>query len=176
MVTPDGGTLSDFQTWALGDLRSNALRGIFAEWLVARAVGADTTSPRDAWANYDVLTPSGTTVEVKPGAYVQAWSTIPSSQIVYSGLTGREWLPDNTYSPERRVRADVFVFALHTATDPERYDATDLAQWEWRVCAGSLIERLGQRSIRLPRLVALGVPVSTFAGLAELVEQVASAR
>ena len=56
-------TLRDFWAWCLSDLRTNTVRPMLAEFLVARAVGAEqrTRIERDA---YDVLTPDGVKVEV----------------------------------------------------------------------------------------------------------------
>ena len=48
-----GLSVSDFWRWAFSDLRENILRGVLAEFLVAKAV--DDPSPlRHAWDNYDV--------------------------------------------------------------------------------------------------------------------------
>jgi hypothetical protein len=44
-------------------------------------------------------------------------------------LPGREWDADpNAWGTERRVRADVFVFAVHTEAVPEGYDKLDLSK------------------------------------------------
>lgn len=56
-------TIKDFWAFAMSDLRANNVRGYFAEFLVARAVGA--SGPRIEWDAYDVLTPDGIRVEVK---------------------------------------------------------------------------------------------------------------
>lgn len=168
VITPDGGRLADFHAWAMGDLRGNAVRGLFAEWLVARAVGAQSPH-RVEWDNYDVLSPDGIKIEVKTGAYVQAWSVEPSARIVYSGLRAREWLGGGAYSAEARVRADVYVFAFQTCQNIQSYDALDLGQWEFRVTSGVVVQGWEQKSIRLTRLVNLNLPVTSFEGLADLI-------
>jgi hypothetical protein len=44
-------------------------------------------------------------------------------------LTGREWDADaNAWGTERRVRADVFVFAVHPEAVPEGYDNLGLSK------------------------------------------------
>jgi hypothetical protein len=169
------GTLAEFWSWGFGDLRSNGVRGVFAEYLVGRALGVDLTAPRQEWGNYDLLTPDGTKVEVKTGAYVQAWTPPQTpSGITYRGLMAREWVAGTagTYSEDSRVRADVFVFALQMCRDPARYDALDLDQWEFRVASGAAVRRWNQQSIALTRLVALGLPVTGWTGLRRLVGDV----
>jgi hypothetical protein len=55
-----------FWSFALSDLLMNNARGYLAEYLVARAVGANKL--RVAWDAYDVLTSNGTGVKVGPPA------------------------------------------------------------------------------------------------------------
>ncbi|GAA1366667.1 hypothetical protein GCM10009612_50660 [Streptomyces beijiangensis] len=70
-------TVLDFWRFAISDLRTNAVRGYLAEFLVARAVGARTN--RLEWDAYDILSPEGIRIEVKAGGYVQAWSQTQAS-------------------------------------------------------------------------------------------------
>src|ERR1017187_7036003 len=103
-------TVADFWRWAFSDLRTNIVRGILAELLVAQAVG-DPSPLREAWDNWDVTTASGVKVEVKSSAYLQSWNQRKLSSIVFSGLTGRAWSDDrNEREAERSLRADVYVF------------------------------------------------------------------
>jgi hypothetical protein len=62
-----GFDLLSFWRWSASDIVSNATRGILAEYLVARAVGA-AKGVREEWAAYDLLCPDGTTIEVKSAA------------------------------------------------------------------------------------------------------------
>ena len=57
-------TVADFWRWACSDLRDNTTRGMFAEFLVAKAVG-DQRPLRIGWDNFDVVAPDRTTIEVK---------------------------------------------------------------------------------------------------------------
>lgn len=66
-------TVADFWSWGYSDLRENILRGVMAEFLVARALGAGQGT-RVAWDNFDVLSPAGVRVEVKSSVYLQSWS------------------------------------------------------------------------------------------------------
>ena len=56
------------------------------------------------------------------------------------------------YSAEPRYRADVFVFAVHTAKRHEDYDMLDLAQWESYVADSETLARLGTTSIGLSKV------------------------
>src|SRR4051812_26608404 len=77
-------TVSDFWRWGFSDLRTNIVRGVLAEFLVASAVG-DPSPLRCAWDNFEVTTPTGIRVEVKSSAYLQSWSQRRVSAIAFSG-------------------------------------------------------------------------------------------
>jgi hypothetical protein len=140
-------TVGDFWSWAFSDLRSNAVRGVLAEFLVTRAVGA-TERVRNPWDNFDVLGPDGTRIEVKASAYLQSWPQRKHSQLTFNGLTGREWDEQTGgYAEQRSVRADVFVFCVHTQRDPAAYDALDVNSWEFWVVHADQVRALGTRSV-----------------------------
>ena len=48
----------DFWRWSASDLASNALRGVFAEFIVAKALGIETTV-RNQWDDFDLITKDG---------------------------------------------------------------------------------------------------------------------
>ena len=130
------------------DLRENVLRGILAEFLVAKAIGAARTM-RVGWDNFDVLTPTGVRLEVKSSAYLQSWSQKRLSTIRFSGLTGRSWDPKAGETNHREIRAGVFVFAVQTCRDPELYDALDVKQWAFYVASADAVQTNGARSVGL---------------------------
>jgi len=80
----------------------NNVRGYLAEFLVARAV--DATLPRTEWDAFDVLTPDGVKVEVKSSAYLQVWDQRRFSRIVFTGLRGRTWTPQDGRGHRRHVQ------------------------------------------------------------------------
>jgi hypothetical protein len=142
---PIGGThdrLRDFWAWSMSDLRTNTVRSLLAEFLVARAVGAATT-PRIEWDVCDVRTPSGFRLEVKSGAYRQTWQQSRLSTVVFSGLRARTWSPDGGYALEESYNADAYVFALLTATEHARYDALDVDQWAFWVLPREVVAGTG---------------------------------
>ncbi len=139
----------DFWRWAFSDLRQNVVRGVLAEFLVARAV--DDPSPlRHAWDNFDVTTRSGIRVEVKSSAFLQSWTQRRLSRIGFAGLTGRSWsATTGRWGAERELRADVYVFAIHTLKEPKRYDALELSHWEFRVISAARLREHGYRSLTI---------------------------
>ncbi len=151
-------TIKDFWAFAMSDLRANNVRGYFAEFLVARAVGA--SGPRIEWDAYDVLTPDGIRVEVKSSGRLQSWPQRTPSRVSFTGLKGRELLADNSYAEEATYNADVYVFAIQTAMTHDAYDPLDVSQWEFHVVSCIALEATGRASIGLATLVSLsGGPV-----------------
>lgn len=64
-------TVLDFWQWGFTDILTNSLRGVFGEFLVGAAIGAQNGS-RIEWDSYD-LKYKDTKIEVKSAAYIQAW-------------------------------------------------------------------------------------------------------
>jgi len=172
-----GSTISvlDFWRWASSDLRENIVRGVFAEFLVAKAVG-DPSELRHAWDNFDVTTPEGIKIEVKSSAYLQSWRQQRLSRITFSGLMGRAYSYEtNELEAERSLRADLYVFALHTCQDPDQYDVLDLAAWQFYVVPVALLRDLGSpSSITKIRLDALAIRAVDYAGLRAAVKAAAT--
>jgi hypothetical protein len=141
-----GTTVRDFWSFALSDLKTNIARGVLAEFLVARAVGAQE-AVHVSWDNFDVRTPEGIGIEVKSSAYLQGWRQKVLSTIRFSGLKGLAWDDKEGWGAEREVRADVFVFGIQTRKTHEDYDALDVAQWDWYVASASSVVEHGARSV-----------------------------
>lgn len=165
-------TVKDFWSYAARDLRSNVLRGVLAEWLVAKAVGAP--EPRPEWDEFDVLTPASVRVEVKSSAYLQAWPQQDLSKISFSGLRSKKLGPDNRYSDRRTFNANVYVFCVQTAELHADYDPLDVSQWDLYVLPRFRVESIGQRSIGLARIKSETQRVG-FDGLAAAIDQAAAA-
>jgi hypothetical protein len=166
--------LRDFWAWTMSDLRTNTVRSLLAEFLVARALGA-ANRPRVEWDSCDVLTPDGIRVEVKSGAYLQAWDQARLSTITFGGLHARTWTPESGYSDGGSYNADAYVFAVLTATEHTSYDALDVEQWSFWVLHRRALQATGQRSIRLSRVRELAGPAVRYAELAERIRAVAGA-
>ncbi|MBZ5538191.1 MAG: hypothetical protein LAO31_19735 [Acidobacteriia bacterium] len=135
------------------------MRGLLAEYIVARALGVDTGRVREGWATFDLTTPEGVKVEVKSAAYLQSWYQKEPSVISFSIKKSRAWNPDtNEFEGDRRRQADVYVFALLAHQDKAMLDPLNLDQWEFYVLATRAIEEHGanKHSISLPVLCGLG--------------------
>ena len=153
-------TLLDYWQWAESDLMNNARRGIVAEYLVARAVGA-ANRPREEWVGVDVETADGIKIEVKCSAYVQAWQQEKLSAFTFD-IAPREssWSPATNqtiqYDPPRRL-ADVYVFCVLGDESGALPDPLDLADWRFYVVATAVLnrERPHGKSISMRPLEAL---------------------
>ena len=152
-------TVKDLWAFCMSDLKMNNVRGYLAEFIVSEAVGA--TGKRIEWDAYDVLSPSGVRIEVKSSAYMQAWDQRRPSKIVFTGLTGRTWSPQQGESPESTYNADVFVFCVQTAITHEAYDPLDINQWEFYVLSRESVVATTYKSLSLPALLRLtGGPIA----------------
>lgn len=158
-----GFNLLDFWQWSSSDMVSNATRGVVAEYLVARAIGA-ANDVRDEWAAYDLCDSRGITVEVKSAAYLQSWYQERLSSISFTCRKTLAWDPEkNRLGTERRRHAQVYVFALLAHKDQESLDPLDVSQWEFYVVPTVRLDQRtrSQHSITLPSLRSLhGEPVT----------------
>lgn len=165
-----GLAVEDFWRWAFSDLRTNIVRGVLAEFLVARALG-DPSPIREAWGNWDVTSASGIKVEVKSSAYLQSWSQRRHSAIVFTGLTGRAWSAQtNEMAEERTLRADVYVFAINKCRSPQQYDPLRTTDWEFRVMTAAQLREHDRRSVTLAFLDTHAPTAYSLAELGRAVE------
>lgn len=82
-------------------------------------------------------------------------------RIAFGGLRSRTWCDDHGLAGEADLRADVYVFALVTATRQEDDDTLDVDGWEFYVVPRVRLEQLGQDSVGLATASRLaGGPVS----------------
>lgn len=139
----------DYWRWAYSDLRDNTVRGVLAEFLVASALGRNDVR-RKGWDNFDVLTDAGVRVEVKASGYLQAWAQPAPSKLSFGRVAARTWDENtNQLGETPEVRADVFVFAVHTCRDHATYDALDTSQWEFYVVPADEVRSCGYKSVTI---------------------------
>lgn len=148
----------------------NNTRGLFAEFLVHQAL--DSGRPRVEWASHDVETDDGLRVEVKAGAYLQAWEQRAPSQIRFSGLRARTWSPDGGHAETKTYNADVYVFAVQTAREHAAYDPLDTSQWEFYVLPCPVVAALGTDSVGLATVRATAGAAVGFPALGERIRSV----
>ncbi|QEO15687.1 hypothetical protein FLP10_15570 [Agromyces intestinalis] len=146
----------DFWRYAAPDLRTNTVRALLAEFLVARALGERAT--RVEWDDVE-LRWEDLAIVVKSAAFLQAWDQRQLSRIVFTGLRGQSWHPRTGYSGVAAHRGDVYVFAVQTSTSHEAYDPLDLRPWRFWVLPKRVLEDLGASSISLTAVRELVEPV-----------------
>lgn len=173
---PLNATVLNFWRWSVSDLVSNATRGIFAEFLVASALG-QTQGVRDEWDAYDVKTEQGVKVEVKSCAYLQSWSHARLSTIQFSISPSLSW--DRTtgkYEEEKRRQADVYVFCLLHHTDKQSIDPLNIAQWTFYVVAASTLNAkfAEQKGVSLSSLLKVQHTIATYDTLAAAIDEAAT--
>ncbi|HRF51034.1 MAG TPA: hypothetical protein PLC98_25610 [Anaerolineales bacterium] len=166
-----GTQLLDFWRWSSSDLVSNSTRGVFAEFIVAQALGIALNDVRAEWDAFDLTTPEGITVEVKSAAYLQTWAQRDYSLIIFRMPETKAWSADtNTQAEHVQRQAQVYVFALLAHKDKATLDPLDVSQWRFYVVPTVKLDgRKQQRSISIRGLESLaGAPV----GFSELREKV----
>ncbi|MCY4649931.1 MAG: hypothetical protein OXC98_06145 [bacterium] len=164
-----------FNRWALGNLVSNANRGLYAEWLVGQALGVIGDGDyRTEWDSCD-LRYRGVTIEVKASGLSQTWNPEKQStprfdirprKMAWNDETD-QW---QTFDPPRRV-ANFYVFCLHETLPPAtNKDVQDPQWWTfWVIPTRVLDEQLGmQKSVGVGTLNRLTRSVEWKAIPAEL--------
>lgn len=174
---PTGVTLLDFWRWSTSTLLDNATRGILAEFLVGTALGCLGDTPRIEWDAYDLRSSEGIAVEVKSAAYLQSWRQVRPSRISFGIKPTYGWnARTDSYSPDPRRQADVYVFCLLDHHDRHTANPLDTDQWVFYVCsAHRLDDTLGsQETITLSSLLhTIGPSRATFSEVAETVRRAA---
>jgi hypothetical protein len=166
-----GFDLVGFWQWAVSDLASNVRRGVLAEYLVAKALGAETRV-RTEWDACDLRMADGTTVEVKSAAYFQTWHQRAPSAIAFDIAAKRGWdSVANEYAPTACRSAKVYVFALLAHRDKATLDPLDLSQWQFYVVATARLNATcaTQKRIGLRALERLAPSPVAFSGIKDAV-------
>ena len=170
-------TLLDFWQWFASDLANNVLRGVLAEYIVAKALGIET-SVRRSWEAYDLTTASGIKIEVKSAAYLQSWYHKKYSSISFGIKQTKAYDPDtNKFADEIKRQADVYVFCLLKHKDKNTLNALDLDQWEFYILEASVLNEKysTHNSIGLVNLQKLNPCKARYEEIASCVEKIALA-
>ncbi len=157
------GSIVKFWRWIAGDLRDNALRGEFAEWLV----GLLLDIPMDVRIGWDSVDHrhNGVKIEVKSSGYIQGWSQKAPSRIFFGPLVKRAWNADLGVLDEiPQLNADWYVFALETCREGPEYNPLDLSQWLFYIVPrSSLLHLVSGQGLSLNRVAALADPMTAHA-------------
>lgn len=161
----------DFWRWANSDLLSNTLRGILAEFIVAKALNiADT--PRTEWDSVDLRTPSGLKIEVKSAAYLQSWQQSNLSKIIFDIAPKKSWHSEtNTYDDSICRSADIYVFCLLHHKDKNTVNPLDLQQWTFYILPTATLDQYSptQKKISLQPLEKLQAKKCHFTEIAQTI-------
>lgn len=168
---PVGVLLNDFWAWNSSDLLNNTLRGALAEFIVASAIGIDTTKAREDWTPYDLLSGSGKKIEVKCSAYLQSWNQERLSKIQFSIRPAHSWDAENDFSDDMQRWSDLYVFCLYASKDRNE-SPLQLEQWEFYILPTYVLnEQCGeQKSITLNSLLSLSPVKATYEELQEAID------
>jgi hypothetical protein len=147
-VINESASLLDFWRWAFSDLCDDDLKGIFAEWMVRLLMGLPTSGTRRiSWANSDIILLSGKRIEVKASALWQSWKlwnedgtpkvaapvTLDPHRVRFGGLQARSAVEPQTTDSLVSFKSDLYVFCMNTQSDPKRWNAWNLSDWEFYV-------------------------------------------
>ena len=181
MLEPDhpipglgGLTVGNFWSWVYSDILDNRNRSVFAEFLVAAALGV-IDQPRVEWNAFD-LEYRARKIEVKASAYLQSWQQNGLSRIKFDIAKKQGWnAATNTYADEAERTSDCYVFCVYTETDPTQANVLVIQKWEFYVVAAAQLDsELGdQKSISLTPLKSMCTPVG-FQNLKSRVDAVLS--
>lgn len=170
----NGVSMLEFWSWAHSDILGNAERGILAEFIVAMALHA-TDKCRTEWDAYDVLTNEGIKIEVKSAAYLQVWEQRNYSKIQFGIKTTNGWDANtNTYSPDKKRQADVYIFSLFKCKDQRNANPMDFSQWDFYVVSTKVLNEKypNQKSLSLAGLKRLGVEPIAFEQISKTVKDI----
>lgn len=162
----------DFWAWAYSDILSNRNRSIFAEFLVASALG-EIDSPRIEWDAVD-LRYQGKMIEVKSAAYVQSWQQNKLSTIRFDIGKKLGWFAEtNSFGTLAQRNADCYVFCLFTEQNQAQADVLNAEKWTFFVVETRQLEvRFGnQKSVSLNYLKEICLE-ATFRELKQTIEKV----
>ncbi len=141
-------TLLDFWRWGYSRLIADVTRGVLAEFIVARLIGADLRVPASPDREFDFKTTTGARIEVKSSAYVQDWQTRKrrtDSDTSFSGLKCRLFQSDSalpTYAAAAEYHAEIFVFCVLKTRDEGELDPLNLDEWDFYVLTRRELEQM----------------------------------
>lgn len=150
----------DYWKWAHSNLLDNAERGVFAEYLVACAIGGQQNQ-RINWEKYDLVSPEGITIEVKSSAYIQTWAQEKLSTIRFSISKSFGYNRESgTYEKDKKRQAQVYVFCVFNQTTQEGIDMLNTYNWDFYVLSSKALNQStsysNANSIGLSSILKLG--------------------
>lgn len=134
----------------------NNLRGFYIEYMVAELLAPNWHHCGDDWASWDLVSETGTRLEIKQSAAVQSWAApdTPARSPRFSIARKNGHFEGAKWNALSGRPADVYCFAWHQRTDALA-DQRDPAQWEFYVIPSDALPE--QKSISLKTVRAIGV-------------------
>ena len=165
-------TVSDFWSWAYSDILSNRNRSIFAEFLVASALG-EISKPRIEWDAVDISYREKK-IEVKSAAYVQNWQQNKLSTIRFDIGKKLGWSAQtNSFAKLAERGADCYVFCLFTEQNQSQANILEIEKWTFFIAKTCQLEKKfdNQKSVSLNSLKTICVETN-FSGLKQEIEKI----
>jgi hypothetical protein len=165
-------SLEQFWQWAYSDIIGNTVRGILAEYIVAKALGL-TEKIRIEWDAFDLLTEKGLKIEVKSASYIQTWYQKKYSEISFSIRKTKYWDENtNLQARESKRQTDIYIFCLLKHKVQETLNPLDLNQWDFYILSSSVIDKEmeDRKKITLKKLMSLAPVKSKFGNLKKNIE------
>lgn len=160
--------------WAFSDFLTNSLRGVLAEYIVAKALNCPASS-RVEWDAYDLKTEDGLRVEVKSSGYLQTWAQKRPSVIMFGIGKKLGWDASANTSASVPLRsADIYVFSIFTETRKELANPLDVSQWAFLLASSRFLDQhfKNQKTVTLSVLEKAGLKRHLFADLKEAFEEI----
>ncbi len=171
---PLGPTIGSFWQWAFSDVVTNTTRGILAEYLVACDLGV-AHGIRGVWENFDLITATGITVEVKSTAYLQSWKQRALSRLEWTIGPTKAWNAETMESAVTSQRqAQVYVFALLHVTDKALLDPLNVSQWTFYVVPTTVFDTHHPTQKKISHAVLRRLPhrEARFGGIAAAIGEI----
>lgn len=143
-------SIGHFWKWAFSDLLLNTTRGVLAEFIVGKMLGAKMDHAKNDWDPNDLVLEDGTTIEVKSSAYIQTWKQKALSRIYFGGLKSKNAI--EKLKEEDDYNSQYYIFCVFNAKNDEEYNPFDLSLWEFRILPRQTLVKLGIKSITLESL------------------------
>jgi len=134
-----GATIGDFWAWSASDLAANTMRGVFAEFIVARALG-DERLVRTEWDLADVVY-RRQYIEVKCSADYQTWTQQRPSKIVFDVAPKTAWNAETNEVSAEPVRSAAAYAFCHYRGRASAEAVVDPSWWDFYVLSTALIDK-----------------------------------
>lgn len=141
----------EFWSWAYSDMLNNANRGVFAEFVVAKALGLEMQASRGLWDSFD-LEYKKIRMEIKSSAYLQSWYQAKNSKIIF-GIEPKKFWDKETNELSKTVQRNtqIYVFCLYQEQKSKDIEKLlDMNNWHfWFLETAILNEKMPeQQTIR----------------------------